>query len=158
MWGRLLAAAFSGFNGELVIIDFTYMRVHQHSATGNKEELEIMTWDVPEGGLTSKLDAFIDADGRPVCLRLTCGRGHNACEAEALIEAIPEGGTLLGDKGYDSTAIREPAAAKNVWTNIPNRKPFPTVSSASASRRGSTGNATSSSENQAAHRHRHSLS
>jgi hypothetical protein len=41
---------------------------------------------------------------------------------KALIEAIPEGATLLGDKGYDSNAIaREAAAARNVWANIPNR-------------------------------------
>jgi hypothetical protein len=37
------------------------------------------------GGLTTKLHALVDA--------------------EALIEAIPEGATLLGDKGYDSTAV-----------------------------------------------------
>ena len=74
------------------------------------------------GGLTSKLHALVDADGRPVSLRLTGGQVHDACEAEALIEAIPEGATLLGDKGYDSNAIaREAAAARNVWANIPNR-------------------------------------
>lgn len=54
-------------------------------------------------------------------MRLTGGQVHDACEAEALIEAIPEGATLLGDKGYDSNAIREQAARKNVWANIPNR-------------------------------------
>jgi transposase len=53
------------------------------------------------GGLTTKLHALVDA--------------------EALIEAIPEGATLLGDKGYDSTAIREAAAARNIWANNPNR-------------------------------------
>ena len=73
------------------------------------------------GGLTTKLHALVDADGRPVSLRLTGGQVHDACEAEALIEAIPEGATLLGDKGYDSTAIREAAAARNIWANIPNR-------------------------------------
>ena len=73
------------------------------------------------GGLTSKLHALVDADGRPVSLRLTGGQVHDACEAEALIEAIPEGATLLGDKGYNSNAIREAAAARNVWANIPNR-------------------------------------
>jgi transposase len=73
------------------------------------------------GGLTSKLHALVDADGRPVGLRLTGGQVHDACEAEALIEAIPEGATLLGDKGYDSNAIRQAAAARNVWANIPNR-------------------------------------
>ena len=73
------------------------------------------------GGLTSKLHALVDADGRPVSLRLTGGQVHDACEAEALIEAIPEGATLLGDKGYDSNAIRQAAADRNVWANIPNR-------------------------------------
>ncbi len=73
------------------------------------------------GGLTTKLHALVDADGRPVSLRLTGGQVHDACEAEALIEAIPEGATLLGDKGYDSAAIRHAAAERNIWTNIPNR-------------------------------------
>lgn len=73
------------------------------------------------GGLTSKIHALVDAEGRPIELRLTGGQVHDACEAEALIEAMPEGATLLGDKGYDSNAIREKAAAKNVWANIPNR-------------------------------------
>ncbi len=73
------------------------------------------------GGLTSKLHALVDADGRPLSLRLTGGQAHDACEAEALIEAIPEGATLLGEKGYDSNAIREAAAARNVWANIPNQ-------------------------------------
>jgi hypothetical protein len=40
---------------------------------------------------------------------------------EALLEAPPEGATLLADKGYDSNAIREAAARKNAWTNIPSR-------------------------------------
>lgn len=34
---------------------------------------------------------------------------------------MPEGATLLGDKGYDSNAIRKVAAAKNAWANIPSR-------------------------------------
>ena len=72
-------------------------------------------------GLASKLHALVDADGRPVSLRLTGGQIHDACEAEALIEAISGGATLLGDKGYDSNAIREAAAARNVWANIPDR-------------------------------------
>jgi len=73
------------------------------------------------GGLTSKLHALVDAEGRPVGLRLTGGQVHDACEAEELIEAMPEGATLLGDKGYDSNTIREKAAEKNIWANIPNR-------------------------------------
>ena len=73
------------------------------------------------GSLTTKLHALVDADGRPVCLRLTGGQVHDACEAEALIADIPQGATLLGDKGYDSNSIREAAAAKGAWANILNR-------------------------------------
>ena len=34
---------------------------------------------------------------------------------------MPEGSTLLADKGYDSNAIREAAASKKAWANIPAR-------------------------------------
>ncbi len=47
VWDRLLAAVSVGFNGELVMIDSTCMRVHQHGATGKKRGPEIMAWDVP---------------------------------------------------------------------------------------------------------------
>jgi transposase len=120
VWDRLLAAVSAGFNGELVMIDSTCMRVHQHGATGKRGIWRSWRGTFP-GGPTTKLHALVDADGRPVTLRLTGGQVHDACEAEALIEAIPEGATLLGDKGYDSTAIREAAAARNIWANIPNR-------------------------------------
>jgi transposase len=73
------------------------------------------------GGLTTKLHAPVDAHGRPVGLRLTSGLVHDAYEAGALIEVIPAGATLLGDRGYDSNTIREAAAARGVWANIPNR-------------------------------------
>lgn len=54
-------------------------------------------------------------------MRLTGGQVHDSQEAEALLEAMPEGATLLGDKGYDSNAIRDAAARKNAWANIPAR-------------------------------------
>jgi len=58
------------------------------------------------GGLTSKIHALVDAEGRPVTLRLTGGQVHDSLEAEALIENIDEGDILLADKGYDSNARR----------------------------------------------------
>jgi len=47
VWDRLLAAVSSNYNGELVMIDSTCVRVHQHGATGKKGGLEIVAWDVP---------------------------------------------------------------------------------------------------------------
>ena len=51
VWDRLLASVSAGFNGELVMIDSTCMRVHQHGATGKKGDLAIMAWDVPGADL-----------------------------------------------------------------------------------------------------------
>ncbi len=77
------------------------------------------------GGLTSKIHALVDADGRPVALRLTGGQVADCVEADALTETLGEGDILLADKGYDTDAIRAKATARNAWANIPpkaNRK------------------------------------
>jgi transposase len=78
------------------------------------------------GGLTSKIHALVDTEGRPVVLRLTAGQVHDSVEAEALLEGtLGEGVTLLADKGYDSNAIRTMAEENKAWANIPpksNRK------------------------------------
>ena len=47
VWDRLLAEVSAGYNGELMMIDSTCMRVHQNGATGKKGEAMIVAWDVP---------------------------------------------------------------------------------------------------------------
>ncbi|ENS91944.1 hypothetical protein C033_01617, partial [Brucella melitensis UK37/05] len=58
------------------------------------------------GGLTSKIHALVDAEGRPVNLRLTGGQIADCAEADALTNEFGEGDILLADKGYDTNAIR----------------------------------------------------
>jgi transposase len=41
-----------------------------------------------------------------------------------LIEVIPEGASLLGDKGSHSTASHQAEAGRNIWANIPNRSNY----------------------------------
>ena len=65
------------------------------------------------GGLTSKIHALVDAEGRPVSLRLTGGQVADCTEADALTDSQGERYILLADKGYDSNAIRAKAAARN---------------------------------------------
>ena len=57
VWDRLLAAVSVGFNGELVMIDSTCVRVHQHGATAKKGEPAIMAWDVP--GVASPANSML---------------------------------------------------------------------------------------------------
>lgn len=77
------------------------------------------------GGLTSKIHALVDAEGRPVTLSLTAGQVADCREAEALIDTLGEGDILLADRGYDTDAIRAKAKQRKAWANIPpktNRK------------------------------------
>jgi len=118
VWDRLLEAVSAAYEREIVMIDSTCVRVHQHGATekgggndGGKGR--------SRGGLTSKIHGLVDADGRPVTLRLTGGQVHDSREAEALLEEVGEGTTLLADKGYDSDAIRNLLVQKKGWANIP---------------------------------------
>ena len=48
VWDRLLAAVSAAFADEIVMIDSTCVRVHQHGARGKKGEPQIMAWGVPE--------------------------------------------------------------------------------------------------------------
>jgi transposase len=73
------------------------------------------------GGLTTKIHALVDADGRPVRLLLTPGQAGDAPVAASLLEDIAPGATLIADRAYDTNAIRELAAERGAWANIPPR-------------------------------------
>ena len=73
------------------------------------------------GGLTTKIHALVDAGGRPVRLMLSPGQAHDAPVAEALLEDLADGATLIADRAYDTNAIRALAAARGAWANIPPR-------------------------------------
>jgi transposase len=73
------------------------------------------------GGLTTKIHALVDADGRPVRLMLTPGQANDAPVAEALLEDLADGATLIADRAYDTNAIRALAAERGAWANIPPR-------------------------------------
>jgi transposase len=84
------------------------------------------------GGLTTKIHAVVDAEGRPIRLVLTPGQAHDAPVAEGLLDDLQEGTILLADRAYDSNAIRAIAEDRKAWANIPpkrNRKDAFTFSS-----------------------------
>ena len=73
------------------------------------------------GGLTTKLHALVDGQGRLVKMSLTPGNYHDAREAEILIQAMKPGQTLLADKAYDARDILKAVEDKKAKANIPNR-------------------------------------
>lgn len=77
------------------------------------------------GGLTTKIHALVDAEGRPVRLHLSEGQASDCRQAEPLLEVLPQDSILLADKAYDSDEIRSTVEAAGGFANIPakaNRK------------------------------------
>ena len=74
------------------------------------------------GGLTTKIQALVDANGLPIALKLTEGQAHDGRSAADMLGGLGEGQVLLADRGYDSDALRETLAAQGAWGNI---KPMP---------------------------------
>ena len=83
------------------------------------------------GGLTTKIHALVDADGRPIALKLTEGQAHDGRSADDMLETVREGTILLADRAYDSDERREALAKRGAWANIKpltNRKTKPAFS------------------------------
>ncbi len=81
------------------------------------------------GGLTTKIHALADAEGRPIRLKLTEGQAHDGRSAADMFETVQAGDILLADRAYDADALRAAMAERGAWVNIramPNRvKTFP---------------------------------
>jgi len=59
------------------------------------------------GGLTTKIHALVDAEGRPIHLKLTPGQAHDGRSAADMFETVQAGHILLGDRAYDSDGLRD---------------------------------------------------
>ncbi len=50
VWDQLLDAVSKAYDGDIVMIDSSCIRVHQHGAGAKKGDLKIGTWDSPAAG------------------------------------------------------------------------------------------------------------
>jgi transposase len=75
------------------------------------------------GGLTTKIHALVDAQGRPIHLKLTEGQAHDGRSAADMFDTVQYGHILLGDRAYDSDGLREELNARGAWACI---RPMPT--------------------------------
>lgn len=76
------------------------------------------------GGLTTKIHALVDAEGRPIRLKLTEGQAHDGTSAQDMLATVTAGTTLIADRAYDSDGLRQSLAERGAWANIrpmPNR-------------------------------------
>ena len=72
------------------------------------------------GGFSTKINARTNAEGLPIGIVITPGQAHDVTAFPALMHEIdhdPE--QMLGDKGYDSAAVRQEIEKRGGETVIP---------------------------------------
>ena len=72
------------------------------------------------GGFSTKVHLRTDAEGRPLAFELTGGEAHEVKGYDALMELCEtQPAKLLGDKGYDTNAIRDDLEGRGIEPVIP---------------------------------------
>jgi transposase len=102
-----------------VMLDSTACKAQRYASGargGGEEDL-----GRSRGGLTTKLHALVDCLGRPLCFLLTPGQAADCRQAEALLDGLMVE-RLIGDRGYDTDAIRAWCAERSVEAVIPSKR------------------------------------
>ncbi len=71
------------------------------------------------GGLTTKINALVDARGRALRFTLTPGQAPDIQAAGDLLEPLEAGCVVLADKAYDADALRRRIEEAGATANIP---------------------------------------
>ena len=100
-------------------IDGTIVKAHQHSAGaagGGDQGI-----GKSRGGLTTKIHMSADSCGFPLSFEVTGGQVHDCRAAPELIGKMPVTDFVIGDKGYDSKALRKRIEEKGSCPVIPRK-------------------------------------
>ena len=100
-------------------IDGSIVNAHQHSAGavgGGDQGI-----GKSRGGLTTKIHMSVDSCGFPLHFKITGGEVHDSKLAPELIEEMPVTEYVVGDKGYDSEAIRKQIEKRGSQAVIPRK-------------------------------------
>lgn len=103
VWQRVFEALAQEADNEYAMIDSTIVRAHQHSAGVKGGMQTAKQLDERKGGLSTKIDAVVDALGNPVSFHLTPGQACDLDGADVLLPDLKTD-TVLADKGYDADA------------------------------------------------------
>nr|WP_152971054.1 IS5 family transposase [Rhizobium ecuadorense] len=120
VWERVFDALTVDRDNQYLMIDSTIVRAHQQAASG-KGGPRNQALGRSRGGLTTKIHMLADALGRPLRFIVTAGQAGDITQAPALLEG-QVGKAVLGDKAYDSNALRETIAAMGAEAVIPSNR------------------------------------
>ena len=110
----------AGAGSGVALVDSTHVKVHadgSNPAGGQASQAMGRT----KGGLNTKIHAVVNARSQPIVIALSSGNEADISLAAELTDCLLQDSTLIGDKAYDSSSLRQTAAAKGVKTCIPGR-------------------------------------
>jgi len=106
VWDRLMDAITAAHDGAIQMIDSTSVRAHQQAATAKRGGADHCLGR-SRGGLTTKIQVVVDAQGLPIRLGLTTGQTHDGQIVDRLLDHLGARTIVLADKAYDADRIRE---------------------------------------------------
>ena len=74
-----------------------------------------------KGGLNTKIHAVVNARSQPIVIALSGGNEADVTLAAELTDCLLQDSTIIADKAYDSSTLRQTAMANGVKTCIPGR-------------------------------------
>ena len=72
------------------------------------------------GGLSTKIHARVDRQGRPIQILITPGQAHDLTGAEPLLANLGQDTIIVADKAYDADRLRAHIKERGATANIPN--------------------------------------
>src|SRR3979409_2358576 len=105
---------------EVLMLDSTVIRAHQHSAGQKKSTPEKEQLGRSRGGVSTKIHVAVDGLGKPTQIFLSPGQDHDVTKAPDLIR---DSGAdkVMADKAYDSDALIAQIETQGATPVIPSR-------------------------------------
>ena len=106
---------------EVLMLDSTVIRAHQHSAGQKNSTPEQEQLGRSRGGVTTKIHVAVDGLGKPTKIVLSPGQDHDVTKAPELVHDS-EADKVIADKAYDSDAFVAQIEAQGATPVIPPRE------------------------------------
>ena len=119
IWDALFTAGVPEDALETVMVEATITKAQRFASGargGGEEDL-----GRSRGGLTTKIHALVDHRGWPLCHLLTPGQAADCRHAETLLEGVSFA-YLIGDRAYDTDALRAWCAEHGIEAVIPSKR------------------------------------
>lgn len=106
---------------EVLMLDSTVIRAHQHSAGQKKSTPEQEQLGRSRGGVSTKIHVAVDGLGKPTRIVLSPGQDHDVTKGPELIEES-QADKVIADKAYDSDKLIAQIEAQGATPVIPPRE------------------------------------